>query len=154
MCSRPLKNQQSIERGMGPQCWAKGKGDIFEQDLTADDAEWERREKLLRSGGESDLGCNWQYVDYNPDMALQIPGTARVSVGHNPILALFEVRVHKFGVHGPDEYSVEFASSNIRATWQAAVRQGPELEASVHQYQRNWRQHLRRMARKGTRPKK
>jgi len=64
-CNRPLSNPHSIARTLGPVCYSKSGGRIFDSDLKASPEEWERREKLLRAGGEIDLGANWDYFDPN-----------------------------------------------------------------------------------------
>ena len=141
-CHRALKDPKSVERGMGPVCWAKSNGDIFEKGLEADEQEWARREELLRKGGEIDFGCNWQYIDYNPDMALQIPVTMRVSVRFR------EGAYEAYGVAaypGENKEIVFERSQDIKAVYKAAVQAGPHSNAQVAYIQRQRRRQSRQM---------
>ncbi|MBX5436755.1 MAG: hypothetical protein IRZ33_06005 [Alicyclobacillaceae bacterium] len=61
-CGRALRDEQSVARGMGPVCYRRSGGGVFDKDLQADDAEWARRAALLERGGEIDLGANWPYL--------------------------------------------------------------------------------------------
>ena len=60
-CNRILSNPHSIARSLGPVCYKKSGGGVFDADLQADEKEWARREELLKAGGEIDFGVNWQY---------------------------------------------------------------------------------------------
>ncbi|MDI6871918.1 MAG: DUF6011 domain-containing protein, partial [Bacillota bacterium] len=120
-CGRKLKDPVSLERGMGPVCWAQSQGDVFERDLEATEEEWARREHLLRHGGEIDLGCNWPWVD--PEKirthTLVLPQTMRVSIRYNPTAGLFEA----YGEAAGREVVVS-AHADLRDAYRAAVNLG------------------------------
>ncbi|NPV30757.1 MAG: hypothetical protein HPY58_14165, partial [Firmicutes bacterium] len=50
-CKRKLTNPHSVARSLGPVCYGKSGGGIFDADLQADEKEWARREELLKAGG-------------------------------------------------------------------------------------------------------
>lgn len=143
-CNRALKDPRSIDRGMGPVCWAESSGDVFEKDLEASDAEWERRGKTLVMGGEIDLGANWQHIDYDPNMALQIPQTMRVSLRFNKEAGVFEA----YGeVAGLGHKEIVFGQSqDIRTAYAIAVKAGPESTATVYRISKSRRRASRRAA--------
>ncbi|WP_353733696.1 DUF6011 domain-containing protein [Syntrophothermus sp.] len=44
-CNRVLSNPHSIARSLGPVCYKKAGGGVFDADLQADDNEWSRAAK-------------------------------------------------------------------------------------------------------------
>lgn len=130
---------------MGPDCWAKSGGDIFEGDLEASDEEWARRERDLRSGAEIDLGCNWRF-DPSTDDRPCLPCHIRISVRF--VNDAFEA----FGtLLGSGDYvsgtEVVFCrSEDLRAAYRAAVNAGPGCDAQVHRLERSARRSHRRAA--------
>jgi hypothetical protein len=142
-CGRRLTDPTSVRRGVGPVCWGACGGDVFEADLEASDEEWERREKVLRSGGEIDFGCNWRHIEYDPNMALQLPVSMRVS------LRCKDGQLEAYGlVFDPrGHYEVVFGrSQDIREISRMAVNAGPASEAQVYRIQRAARRKNRRVA--------
>lgn len=129
-CHRKLTNPASVRRGMGPVCWSLSNGDVFEKDLEASPEEWARREQHLRNGGEIDLGCNWQYIDYDPNKALQLPLTMRVSVRYKD--GAFEAYGHIHRFDGGSEEIVFARCADVRDAYQAAVLAGPESNAKAY----------------------
>ncbi len=142
-CGRTLTDPASVARGLGPVCWGKSHGDVFERDLDASDEEWERREKLLRSGGESDLGVNWQWIDPDSTAALQIPRTMRVSMRYRKDSGLFEAYGVVFWGFEQDREIIFASGQEIRTVWRAAINAGPQSEARVAAYQRGMRRRAR-----------
>lgn len=121
-CGRAISDPASLARGVGPVCWRACGGDIFAADLQADQTEWDRREQLLREGGEIDLGVNWRYIDHDPNMALQLPWQLRVSVRFRD--GAFEA----YGVAswaGQSKEIVFGRSADLRSAYAAAVQAGP-----------------------------
>jgi len=141
-CGRMHTDPKSIERGMGPICWGKSRGDIFEKDLEADEQEWKRRESVLKSGGEIDFGCNWQYIDYNPEMAIQLPVNMRVSLRYKD--GAYEVYGVIYDPKGNREV-VFHRTSDIKDAYKAAVQAGPYSNANVARIQKIQRQKLSRL---------
>jgi len=144
-CNRNLKDPVSVKRGMGPICWAASSGDVFEKDLEADEQEWSRRERTLKDGGEIDLGCNWQYIDYDPEMALQLPVRMRVSIRFQAGAGAFEA----YGVAfypGEEKEIIFERSTDIKTVYRAAVLAGPHSNAAVANIQRRKRQQMRSQA--------
>ena len=128
-CHRKLSDPVSVKRGMGPFCWKLSNGDVFEKDLEASPEEWARREQHLRNGGEIDLGCNWQYIDHDPDKVLQLPLTMRVSVRYKD--GAFEAYGTIFKP-GKNEEVVFARCADIRDAYHAAVLAGPESNARAY----------------------
>lgn len=127
-CGRKLTDPVSVARSMGPICWGRSMGDVFEKDMEASEQEWARREETLRMGGEIDLGCNWRYMDRDPEMALQLPSSLRVS------LRFKDGRFEAYGlVYGWGENrEVVFGSSeDVRTAYRVAVNAGPQSSATA-----------------------
>lgn len=141
-CNRVLKDPKSVKRGMGPVCWAESGGDIFEKDLEADEKEWARREEVLKSGGEIDFGVNWQHIDYDPEMALQLPTTMRVSIRYRD--GAFEAYGYIYHPQGNRE-EVFCRSTDIQVAYRAAVNAGPQSNANVVQIQRKQRRKFKQL---------
>lgn len=124
-CGRALTDPQSVARSMGPVCWGKCNGDVFEADLDASDEEWARRQQLLLRGGESDLGVNWRFTD-GP---LQVPLPMRVSMRHKD--GAFEA-YGSVAFVGSEVKEIVFArGQDIRAVWREAVNAGPRCNAET-----------------------
>jgi len=127
-CNRPLSNPHSIARSLGPVCYAKAGGGIFDSDLQADDSEWARRAKYLQAGGEIDFGVNWDYPD---------PGnfirsySMRVSVRYRD--GAFEA----YGClmkPGKDQEEVVFArGQDLKVIYREAIAAGPTCTAQAYQ---------------------
>lgn len=146
-CSRTLTDPHSVARGMGPDCWAFSGGDVFERDLDASPKEWQRRERLLCGGGEIDLGANWQYIEHDPNMALQLPQQMRVSVRHKD--GQFEAYGLVFGLTPAESREIVFLRSpDVKAAYAAAVQAGPASNASAHRIMRTQVQRARRSQRR------
>jgi len=126
-CGRALKDPVSIERGIGPVCYEKSGGGVFDADLNVDEKEWQRREELLKHGGEIYLGVNWDY----PDPGNLIRGyTMRVSLRYRD--GAFEAygRMYKAG-QGYKEVIFE-RSADIKTAYKAAILAGPLSTAQAH----------------------
>lgn len=123
-CGRQLKDSRSIARGIGPRCWRLSGGGIFDRDLNVDEAEWERREELLKNGGEIDLGANWQYAENGTR------GRMRVSVRYR------EGAYEAYGKIEVPSYAgretVFARGSDLKAIYRAAVEAGPVCTAQAH----------------------
>ena len=122
-CGRALKDPVSIERGIGPICYEKSGGGVFDADLNVDEKEWQRREELLKHGGEIYLGVNWDY----PDPGNLIRGyTMRVSLRYRD--GAFEAygRMYKAGRY---KSNLE-RSADIKTAYKAAILAGPLSTAS------------------------
>jgi len=50
-CGRKLTNPHSIARGLGPICYKRSGGGIFDSDMMASEEEWADRAEDLRRGG-------------------------------------------------------------------------------------------------------
>lgn len=126
-CGRALKDPVSIKRGIGPICYEKSGGGVFDADLNVDEKEWQRREELLKHGGEIYLGVNWDY----PDPGNLIRGyTMRVSLRYRD--GAFEAygRMYKAG-QGYKEVIFE-RSADIKTAYKAAILAGPLSTAQAH----------------------
>lgn len=126
-CGRALTDPVSMSRKLGPVCYRKSGGGVFDRDLKAGEKEWKRREKLLKSGGEIDLGVNWDY----PDPGNFIRGSfMRISLRFRD--GAFEAygSVYRPG-RGTEE--VIFARGNdLRTVYAEAVAAGPIATAQAH----------------------
>lgn len=126
-CGRPLKDERSIKRGMGPICWRKAHGDVFESDLQASDQEWARREEHLKMGGEIDLGVNWRYPIQTEEgwtLAVQM----RVSVRYKD--GAFEAYGFLYDPpRGHDKEIIFDRHENLRVVYRTAVEAGPTYSA-------------------------
>lgn len=145
-CGRVLKNPHSIARSLGPVCYTKSGGGVFDKDLEADEREWARREQLLKAGGEIDLGVNWDYPD---------PGnlirryTMRVSVRYKD--GVYEAYGRIFAP-GEEPKDVIFARSmDLKEIYREAIAAGPTYSAIAYRTRRQsrrrakieWRKNLR-----------
>jgi len=147
-CGRVLKNPHSVARSLGPVCYAKSGGGVFDGDLNVDEKEWARREQLLKAGGEIDLGVNWDYPD---------PGnlirryTMRVSVRYKD--GAYEAYGRIFAP-GEEPKEVIFARSiDLKEVYREAVAAGPTCSAMAHRARQQagrkarieWRKNQRRL---------
>ncbi len=148
-CHRRLMDPVSIYRGMGPVCWAASNGDAFAADMEASDEEWARREKLLKAGGEIDLGCHREFdleFDQGEDY---MPCRLRVSIRYLSETDEFEAYGRLVSPSASvymDNQEVSFLNDrDLRAVYAAAVMAGlapcplecgedpdPELERCWH----------------------
>ncbi|MGB9866739.1 MAG: DUF6011 domain-containing protein [Bacillota bacterium] len=145
-CGRRLTRPSSVSRRLGHVCWVKSKGELFQNELTTTPQEWERREQLLRSGGEHDFGY-WDCVvntEYGPSVLYH---AMRVSVRYRD--GMFEA----YGVidqAGVREERVFYKGTSVRDCWQAAVAAGPESQAEAYRAERlikrQWRIEAKRKA--------
>lgn len=132
VCGRRLTDPASVARGIGPICWRKAGGGLFERVMEADERTWAERERILKNGGEYDLGSNWQ-MDIQESL---VPLKARVSIRWNPEQHVYEVYAVGWFGHERREERVLFSSPNIKEAFLAGVQAGPELTASALARQR------------------
>jgi hypothetical protein len=144
-CGRRISDPVSLSRGMDPVCWTESLGGLFERDLQASDEEWARREELLRKGGEIDLGVNWQYIDHDPNMALQFPQQMRVSVRFKD--GAFEA-YGQVSWGGLSREIVFLRSLDVQTAYAAAVQAGPASNAAAERSRRLHAQQLRQNQRR------
>jgi hypothetical protein len=138
-CGRQLNDPISIDRALGPVCYAKSGGGIFNRDLEADEKEWERREELLKNGGEIDLGVNWDY----PDPGNLIRGCfMRISVRFRD--GAFEAYGHVYKPGREAEEVIFARGTDIKTVYRAAVVAGPISNAQAHRARQNARKKLKR----------
>lgn len=140
-CNRVLSNPHPIARSLGPVCYKKSGGGVFDADLQADDSEWARREQLLKAGGEIDLGVNWDY----PDPGNMIRGyNMRVSVRFKD--GAFEA----YGClmkPGKDHEEVIFArGQDLKVIYREAIAAGPTATAQAYQARKQAFREARRAA--------
>lgn len=140
-CNRVLSNPHSIARSLGPVCYKKAGGGVFDADLQADDNEWSRREKLLKAGGEIDLGVNWDY----PDPGNMIRSyRMRVSVRYKD--GAFEA----YGClmkPGKEHEEVVFArGQDLKVIYREAIAAGPTATAQAYQARKQAFREARRAA--------
>lgn len=127
-CNRGLSDPKSIERNMGPVCYEKSGGGIFDADMLADDREWTRREEVLKHGGEIDLGVNWDY----PDPGNLIRGyQMRVSVRYKD--GAFEAYGALYKPGQENQEVVFSRGSDIKDVYGKAVAAGPSYTAKAYQ---------------------
>lgn len=128
-CKHPLKNPHSVARSLGPVCYKKSGGGVFDADLQADESEWARREELLKKGGEIDLGVNWDY----PDPGNMIRSySMRVSVRYRD--GAFEAYGKLFKYGSKESEEVIFArGQDLKAIYREAVAAGPTATAQAYQ---------------------
>lgn len=132
-CGRRLTNPHSVARSLGPVCYRKSGGGMFDRDMQASDAEWERRAEDLRRGGEVDFGwwdCVQGMTEYGPAI---LQRAMRVSVRFRD--GAFEA----YGVLAQVEPPVEqifYRGNDIRECWRAAIAAGPESSAAA--YRARW----------------
>lgn len=127
VCGHALTATMSVAKGIGPVCWAKCGGQTFEPVLEAKDEEWERRENVLRAGGEMDFGVNWRHIISEK----HLPQTMRVSVRFRE--GMFEAYGVVFGGfgHAADQTLIFTLSPDIKVAFAAAVEAGPLSAATV-----------------------
>ncbi len=130
-CKRKLTNPHSVARSLGPVCYSKSGGGAFDADLQADEKEWARREKVLKAGGEIDLGVNWDYPD--PGNLIR-SYTMRVSVRYRD--GAFEAYGH-LSRAGKESEEVIFArSQDLKMVYREAVAAGPTYTAMAYRARR------------------
>jgi hypothetical protein len=138
-CGRQLTDPVSIDRALGPVCYAKSGGGIFDRDLEADEKEWKRREDLLKNGGEIDLGVNWDY----PDPGNLIRGCfMRISVRFRD--GAFEAYGHVYKPGRGTEEIIFARDTDIKAVYRTAVIAGPISNAQAYRTRQNERKKLKR----------
>lgn len=144
-CGRRLTDPTSVARSMGPDCWAKSGGDIFEGDLEVSDEEWARRDELLRHGGEIDLGCTWRF-DPSTDEKPCLPCNIRISVRFvNGAFEAFGTLLWS-GDYVSGTEVVFSRSDDLRTAYRAAVNAGPMCDAQIQRLERTARRARRRAA--------
>lgn len=127
-CGRALKRPHSIARGLGPICYKKCGGGTFDHDLEADEAEWQRREELLKNGGEIDFGVNWDYPDPGNMMRSH---NMRVSVRYRD--GAYEAYGHIVKYGEPEAEEIVFArSTDLKTVYWEAIAAGPNYTAMAH----------------------
>lgn len=132
-CGRGLKDPKSIARGMGPICWAESGGGIFDADLQADEKEWARREEVLKSGGEIDLGVNWQYpLDYGETVNMRV--SVRYKDGAFEAYGCLMMVEKLTGRYGKEV--LFFRSNDLKEVYKAAIEAGPYWTAVAYQLKR------------------
>lgn len=144
-CGRKLTNPHSIARSLGPVCYRKAGGGVFDGDLNASEAEWARREQLLRHGGEHDFGW-WDCVYTPPDGEPMILRRAMlVSVRYRDGMYEAFGDVMFQGCHVDER--VFYRGPDIREAWRAAIAAGPESNAAAYRAEREiarqWKAQLR-----------
>jgi len=147
-CGRKLTNPHSIARSLGPVCYAKSGGGVFDADLQVDEKEWARREQLLKAGGEIDLGVNWDYPD--PGNLIR-KYTMRMSLRYRD--GAYEAYGRIFAP-GENPKEVVFARSvDLKAVYREAVAAGPTYSAMAYRARQQagrkarieWRKNQRRL---------
>ncbi|HEY8415479.1 MAG TPA: DUF6011 domain-containing protein [Thermaerobacter sp.] len=128
-CGRPLRDPASVKRGMGPVCYGRSKGGIFDRLLDAPDEEWAEREEALRRGVEVDLGQNWSWLVRRDDVVVRVP--ARISVRYNAERDRYEAYARIFDPRGAYD-EILYSGKDIQAAYRAAVQAGPQMEALVY----------------------
>lgn len=138
-CARGLSDPTSQARGMGPVCYGKSGGGVFDKDLEADEKEWERRREhltLARTplgdgkfepyGPEIDLGANWKILRSEISV---LPLTCSISVRYNFDTENFEAygRIHHMAANQPD--IVFYSGKDLKAAYREAVAAGPREQA-------------------------
>jgi len=114
---------------MGPVCWARSKGGTFDRLLDASDEKWQKREELLRAGGEEDLGANWRWPLLVDGVTITVQ--ARISVRYNAERDRYEAYARVFHPTAPYD-EVLYSGKDVRAAYRAAVQMGPEMEARAY----------------------
>lgn len=150
-CGRRLTNPHSIARNLGPVCYAKSGGGAWDKDMQATEEEWERREKLLRSEGESDFGyCDYVHqTEYGPVVLTRV---MRISVRYRD--GMYEAYGHVDSIaHQVQAEVVFYRGHDIKAAWAAAIAAGPECNAAAYRTQRQitrqWKAQAKRGGRRG-----
>ncbi|MEW6049193.1 MAG: DUF6011 domain-containing protein [Bacillota bacterium] len=148
-CNRKLTNPHSIARTLGPVCYRKSGGGMYDSDMQASEAEWERRAEDLRKGGEWDCGTwDWVVRPKEPgDLPFVVRRTLRVSVRFKG--GQFEAYGHVGYAFVPEEERevLFYRGDDIRACWAAAIAAGPECNAAAYrteqQLTRAWKAQAR-----------
>lgn len=150
-CNRALKDPVSIDRGLGPVCYSKSGGGVFDKDMEADEQEWDRRKQhlmLARTplgngqfepyGPEIDLGANWTF--YRPEISV-LPLRGSISVRYNFDTENFEgyARIHQLPKNDPNREIVYYSGKDLRAAYRAAVSAGPMEKARYDRAVKNQR---------------
>lgn len=141
-CNRPLSNPHSIARCLGPVCYRKAGGGVFDADLQADEKEWARREELLKAGGEIDFGVNWQYPLGNGFSV-----NMRVSLRYRD--GVFEVYGKIYDPRGDREIIIA-SSGNLRAAYKEAIAAGPTYTAMAYRERKEVGRAYRKATRKAS----
>lgn len=143
-CNRILSNPRSIARSLGPVCYKKSGGGVFDADLQADEKEWARREELLKAGGEIDLGVNWDY----PDPGNMIRGySMRVSVRFKD--GAFEAYGCLYKP-GKEEEVVFARGQDLKVIYREAIAAGPTATAQAYQARKQAFRQAKRAARRAS----
>ncbi|OPY63645.1 MAG: hypothetical protein A4E56_00368 [Pelotomaculum sp. PtaU1.Bin065] len=124
-CGHRLKDPKSIKRGIGSICYRDSGGGTFDGDMDAVPEEWQRREQILKRGGEIDLGVNWQY----PVPGDMLPANMRVSIRCND--GFFEAYGCVLKTDGNEE--ILFArGTDLKDIYRVAVEAGPSCTAQAY----------------------
>lgn len=130
-CKRKLTNPHSVAKSLGPVCYAKSGGGVYDADLKANEKEWARREKFLKAGGEIDLGVFWDYPD--PGNMIR-SNNMRVSIRYNN--GAYEA----YGCltkPGKDQKEIIFArGQDLKIIYREAVAAGPTYTAMAYRARR------------------
>lgn len=129
-CHRRLTNPHSVARMLGPVCYGKSGGGAFDRDLQVSEEEWQRREKLLQSGGESDFGY-WDYTVQTEGSSVVLTRVMRISVRYRD--GMYEAYGHVDSIaHSVQAETLFYRGNDIRECWRAAVAAGPESNARAY----------------------
>ena len=138
-CEKPLKNPHSVARMLGPICYRKSGGGVFDGDLKADEKEWERRRELLLKGGEVDFGVHWKYFDETTKEIEYI----RISLRFNKKEKVFEA----YGAY--DDKEVIFGrTDDVKEAYRLAVAAGPTCNAIAEYKVKQINKELKRIRQK------
>lgn len=142
-CGHHLADPDSVRRGMGPDCWVKCGGDVYEKAIDVSPDEWADRENLLRyRGGETEFGAFWPYIDDEHALV----DVMRVAVRYVAYTGFFEAYGTITGLDGHTREIVFLQSTDIRAAYEAAVMAGPQAKARAYKAQRDSARAVRRVA--------
>jgi hypothetical protein len=125
-CNRRLTDPESVAREMGPDCWAASGGGVFSEKPYLSEIENAECAERIRTGGEIDVGVNWQY--WVPAHRAAFP--MRISVRHQD--GVFQA----FGVIALPGITVErlfAAGEDFGKVYAAAVTAGPRCNAQAYQ---------------------
>lgn len=148
-CKRGLTNQVSRSRGLGPVCYGKSGGGVFDKDLEADEKEWERRREHLMLakaegepyGPEIDLGVNWRvYRDG------YLPLSIGIAIRYNFDTENFEAygRINHLSADDPNFETVYYSGKDLKEAYRAGVAAGPKEQANCDRAVRSARRRGRR----------
>ena len=147
-CGRKLTNPHSIGRSLGPVCYRKTGGGVFDGDLIDIVAELALREQLLNRGGEHDFGW-WDYVEQTPGGPVPVTRGLRISVRCEMGRYIAYGAFHKFGLVTGEV--VFYNGPDLREAWRAAIAAGPECNAAAYRVRRGIVRAWRAQARGGGR---